>query len=90
VLDGGRLVGIIDESDNLKAEEGPPEGRWSRFAAQVSTAMTSQPRVLQVDAPLSALQSFFDRDEVALIVDGEDFIGLITRIDLINHLRYTG
>jgi cystathionine beta-synthase len=45
---------------------------------------------LQVDAPLSALQSFFDRDEVALIVDGEDFIGLITRIDLINHLRYTG
>ncbi len=90
VLDGGKLVGIIDESDILKAVEGPPEGRWSRFAAQVSTAMTGQPRVLQVDAPLSALQSFFDRDEVALIVDGEDFIGLITRIDLINHLRYTG
>ncbi|QYM72194.1 cystathionine beta-synthase [Pseudochrobactrum sp. Wa41.01b-1] len=90
VLDGGRLVGIIDESDILKAVEGPPEGRWSRFAAQVTSAMTPQPRVLQVDAPLSALQSFFDRDEVALIVNGADFIGLITRIDLINHLRYAG
>lgn len=90
VLDGGKLVGIIDESDILKVVEGPPEGRWSRFAAQVSTAMTAQPRVLQVDAPLSALQSFFDRNEVALIVDGEEFIGLITRIDLINHLRYSG
>ena len=90
VLDGGRLVGIIDESDILKAVEGPSEGRWSRFAATVSTAMSPQPRVLQVNAPLSALQSFFDRDEVALIVDGAEFIGLITRIDMINHLRYAG
>lgn len=88
VLDDGRLVGIIDESDILKAVDGPPEGRWSRFAARVASAMTSQPHVLQVSAPLSALQSFFDRDEVALVVDGENFIGLITRIDLINHLRY--
>lgn len=88
VLDGGQLVGIIDESDILRAVEGPPEGRWSRFAARVATAMTAQPRVLQVDAPLSALQSFFDRDEVALVVKGAEFIGLITRVDLINHLRY--
>ena len=29
----------------------------------------------------------FDRNEVAIVFDGEEFIGLITRIDLINHLR---
>lgn len=88
VLDGGKLVGIIDESDVLKAVDGPAEGRWSRFAARVATAMTPDPHILQVNAPLSALQRFFDRDEVALIVDGESFIGLITRIDMINHLQH--
>ena len=29
----------------------------------------------------------FDRNEVAIIFDGDEFVGLITRIDLINHLR---
>lgn len=87
VLEEGRLVGIIDESDILKAVDGPPEGRWSRFAASVATAMTAKPRVLQITAPLSAVQSFFDRDEVALVVQGTEFVGLITRTDMINYLR---
>jgi cystathionine beta-synthase len=29
----------------------------------------------------------FDRDEVAVVLDGDEFMGLITRVDLINHLR---
>jgi cystathionine beta-synthase len=29
----------------------------------------------------------FDRGLVAIVVDGERFLGLITRIDLLNHLR---
>jgi len=31
----------------------------------------------------------FDRNEVAIVFDGDEFVGLITRIDLINHLRRT-
>ena len=34
-----------------------------------------------------ALLPVFDRNEVAIIFDGGEFFGLITRIDLINHLR---
>ena len=36
---------------------------------------------------LDALLPVFDRNEVAIVFDGDEFLGLITRIDLINHLR---
>ena len=39
------------------------------------------------DGTLDALLPVFDRNEVAIIFDGDEFVGLITRIDLINHLR---
>jgi len=87
VLDGARLVGILDESDILAAVEGADGGRAERFRAPVRSAMTSDLHTLQVtDAP-EALLPIFERNEVALVLDGEDFAGIITRIDLINHLR---
>jgi cystathionine beta-synthase len=36
---------------------------------------------------MDALLPLFERDEVALVMDGRDYLGLVTRIDLINHLR---
>ena len=30
--------------------------------------------------------ALFDRDRVAIVLDGETFVGLIARVDLINHL----
>jgi cystathionine beta-synthase len=42
---------------------------------------------LQAKQPLDALLPVFDRNEVAIVFDGEEFLGLITRVDLINHLR---
>ena len=41
VLEEGKLVGILDESDILSAVEGPYDGRWDRFSAPVGTAMTA-------------------------------------------------
>ena len=43
--------------------------------------------VLATDAPLDALLPVFERDQVAIVLDGREFLGLITRIDLINYLR---
>lgn len=87
VLDDGKLVGIVDESDILSVVEGPYEGRWDRFNASVRSAMTAHPHTLQAGQTLDALLPVFERNEVAIIFDGEEFVGLITRIDLINHLR---
>lgn len=87
VLDGGKLIGIVDESDILSHVDGPYEGRWDRFNAPVRTAMTADLHTLQATSSLDALLPVFDRGEVAIILDGDDFLGLVTRIDLINHLR---
>lgn len=89
VIENGSLVGIIDESDILARVEGAFEGRWDRFNAPVRTAMTGHLHTLQASATLDALLPVFDRNEVAIVFDGDDFVGLITRIDLINHLRRT-
>ncbi|MDN5928983.1 MAG: pyridoxal-phosphate dependent enzyme [Hyphomicrobiales bacterium] len=88
VLDGGGLVGIIDESDILTAVDGSYEGRWDRFNAPVRSAMASDLHTLQAGQTLDALLPVFDRNEVAIIFDQDEFVGLVTRIDLINHLRH--
>jgi len=89
VLENGRLIGIIDESDILEKVDGPYDGRWDRFNAPVRGAMTSKLHTLQASQSLDTLLPVFDRNEVAIVFDGEEFVGLITRIDLINHLRRT-
>nr|MDQ2694675.1 pyridoxal-phosphate dependent enzyme [Pseudomonadota bacterium] len=83
VMENDRIMGIIDESDILMAVYGHEE----RFNAPVREAMTGRLEVLPPDAPLDALLPVFHRGRVAIIKDGEAFLGLITRIDLLNYLR---
>jgi cystathionine beta-synthase len=85
VLDDGRLIGLIDESDLLQAVEDGTAA--SRFARPASAAMTARLNTLQAHEPLDVLLPLFARDQVAIVMDGRDFLGLITRIDLINYLR---
>jgi cystathionine beta-synthase len=42
---------------------------------------------LQVTETIEALLPVFERGHVAIVMDGERFLGLITRIDLLNYLR---
>jgi len=84
VLDNGRVVGMMDESDVLLHVYGDE----ARFGDQVSIAMTCDKLdVLQVTSPIESLLAVFDRGHVAIVVDGESFLGLITRIDLLHWLR---
>lgn len=83
VMDGDRIVGILDESDVLLHVYGDE----ARFRDPVSTAMVSKLEVMDVKSPIEALLPVFDRGQVAIVTDGDHFLGLITRIDLLNYLR---
>ena len=83
VNNAGEAIGILDESDLLLAvveEE-------ARFRDPVSSAMTRKLETIEADRPVEDLLPIFERDHVAIVLDGGQFLGLITRIDLINHLR---
>lgn len=83
VMDGDAIVGIVDESDVLMHVYGKEE----RFKDSVASAMVTELTLLQVTEPMEALLPVFDRGQVAIVVDGKRFLGLITRIDLLNYLR---
>jgi cystathionine beta-synthase len=86
IIQDGRLVGILDESDLVHVMNTDEITRRERFARSVSSAMTRNLDTVQVGESLDALIPLFDRDRVAIVLDGERFVGLITRTDLINHL----
>lgn len=83
VMEGETIVGLIDESDLLLAIHQDP----ARFADPVGTAMTSRLQTVAPDAPLDTLLPIFDAGRVAILVEDGRFLGLITPIDLLNHLR---
>jgi cystathionine beta-synthase len=83
VLEGEKIVGIIDESDLLLHVYGDEK----RFLDAVSTAMITSLQTLDVKAPIEDLLPVFEHDRVVIVMDGERFLGLITRIDLLNYLR---
>ena len=86
VMLDGRLVGILDESDIVHIMNTDEITRKERFAKPVSSAMTRDLDTVQASEPLDALIPLFDRDRVAIVLDGDAFVGIIARSDLINHL----
>ena len=83
VLEGEQIVGIIDESDLLLAMHDEP----AAFGRAVRSSMSSNLCTVQRDAPLPSLLPLLDRGLVVIVLDGSRFIGLITRIDVLNYLR---
>lgn len=84
VMDGERVVGIMDESDLLLAVHRSPE----HFGASVSSAMVTVLETVEVDADVDDLLPIFARDHVAIVLDKGSFVGLITKIDVLNYLRH--
>jgi len=83
VLDQDRLVGVIDESDLLLHVEQDA----ARYGAAVATAMSTALQTLAPTADLVALRRVLESGLVAIVADASGFHGLITRFDLLNHLR---
>jgi cystathionine beta-synthase len=49
--------------------------------------MSTRLRTVSPGTPLRDLLPIFEDGMVPILVDGESFLGLVTRIDLLNHLR---
>jgi cystathionine beta-synthase len=83
VMDGEQLIGIITEDDILRFSFGRPE----RFKEAVRNAMTAT--FLRVDKTLSInnLVAMLEVCSSAAVMDGDKFLGLITRSDVLNYLR---
>ncbi len=87
VMQDNRLVGILDDSDIVHVLDTDAISREARFQQPVRTAMATELDTLQVGETLDDLIPIFDRDRVAIVLEGDEFVGLITRVDLINYLR---
>lgn len=85
VIADGALVGIIDESDVLLAVQNDA----AQFTSLVGATMSTRVETLHPGASMDALRATLDRGLTAVVADGAVFYGLITRFDLLNHLRRT-
>jgi cystathionine beta-synthase len=83
VLEGGKVVGIVDEQDILMEVIDNP----AHFREPVTEAMESHIVTVAPEASVAQLMEIFRRGMVAIVVDGDQFLGLITRIDVLNWLR---
>ena len=84
VVDGDRIVGLVDESDMLGAVL---EGSARAFDLPVKDVMVTRLETISADAPIRELIPLFRRDLVAIVMDGTRFLGIATRLDLVNYFR---
>lgn len=83
VTEGDNIVGLLDESDVLRAVADSPAAWQEKVEAHMSQQLVTVPP----SAGIKDLLPIFDSGRVALVVEQGKFLGLITRIDLLQHLR---
>jgi cystathionine beta-synthase len=83
VVEGRRIVGIVDESDLLLASVEDE----SRFRRPVREVMSTRLQTVNPKTPVRELMPLFDAGLVPIVTEGDEFLGLVTRIDLLNYLR---
>lgn len=83
VIERGRCIGVLDESDVLLAVHKDENG----FRKPVRSAMTSKLETVAPAESIDRVYDILDRGLVALVLEGEHFLGLITRADLLSYLR---
>jgi cystathionine beta-synthase len=84
VLEGDKVIGLIDEWDLLSAVQDDP----AKFRQPVRSAMTKRLETVGLKTPLASLMDTFNKGYVAIVLDQGKFWGLITRIDVLNYLRH--
>jgi len=83
VMDEGKLVGVVTEDTIIRFVFGKPELMNSPVRDAMQTAFIK----LDKEASINNLVSMLHVQPYAAIMDGGDFLGLITRSDVLNYLR---
>jgi cystathionine beta-synthase len=83
VVEDGRIVGILDESDLLAAAAGDEARLRDPARDHMSTRLVTVSR----STSISALLPLFADGLVPIVMDGDEFVGLVTRMDVVNFLR---
>lgn len=83
VVEGTRIVGIVDESDLLGATVEDEK----RFGDPVRDFMATRLETVSPTTPTARLLPMLREGLVPIVVDGDSFVGLVTRTDVLNHLR---
>ena len=83
VMDQGDLVGVVTEDAIIQFVYGKPE----LMNANVSDAMESAFIKLDKKESMNNLVAMLRVQPYAAVMDGEEFVGLITRSDVLNYLR---
>jgi cystathionine beta-synthase len=81
------VVGLVDESDVLAALLSSRGNAETVFARPVKDVMVERLETVSADAPIADLVPLFRKDYVAIVMEGDHFLGLATRLDLINYFR---
>jgi cystathionine beta-synthase len=83
VMDQDQIVGIVDEQDLLIALHDDPKA----FQRPVRSIMSQKLLTVPVASSVESLFPIFEQGLVVIVCDGPRFLGLITRIDVLNYLR---
>ncbi len=83
VMEEGSLVGVLTEDDIIRFVFGRPELMHAAVADAMQTAFIRLDKSTSIDNLVAMLHV----QPYAAITDGDDFLGLITRADVLNYLR---
>jgi len=83
VMHDGDLVGVVTEDAIIQYAFGKPELMHSNVDGAMQTAFIR----LEKDVSINNLVAMLSVQPYAAVMDGAEFLGLITRSDVLNYLR---
>jgi cystathionine beta-synthase len=83
VIDKGKIVGLVDESDILLSVMQSE----ANFKATVEGVMSTQLTTVPLSTTVADLLPIYASGFVPIVVENGEFVGLVTKIDLLNYLR---
>ncbi|MFI4920542.1 MAG: pyridoxal-phosphate dependent enzyme [Gammaproteobacteria bacterium] len=83
VMDGKNFLGAVTEIDLIQAVQGDEHG----FTQEVRAALNAGFPRIDVSQGEKLLFSLMETETAVAVMDGDGFLGLVTRSDLLNRLR---